>query len=145
LGVGKAWISLDSLVRIQTYQWVTSDFLWKFFYARSGSAERRPPLLSGRSHCSMPLAHSATPVVASPKAPSSGRRAFLARNCREFDALSYSDGVGDAPMNAFAVKAPASLALHARGRTACRWRACRHHAPDRRLPAVEIQGARAWR
>jgi hypothetical protein len=30
-GVGKAWISLDSLVRIVTYQWVTRDFRLKFF------------------------------------------------------------------------------------------------------------------
>jgi hypothetical protein len=26
LRVGKAWISLDSLVRIERYQWVTLDF-----------------------------------------------------------------------------------------------------------------------
>jgi hypothetical protein len=31
LGVGKAWISLDSLVRIEPFQWVTGDFLRKFF------------------------------------------------------------------------------------------------------------------
>jgi hypothetical protein len=50
LGVGKAWISLDSLVRIQTYQWVTSDFLRNFFHARSWSSDRVEPLLSdGRS------------------------------------------------------------------------------------------------
>src|SRR5262249_47763995 len=30
-GVGKAWISLDSLVRIETFQRVTGDFLRKFF------------------------------------------------------------------------------------------------------------------
>ena len=33
LGVGKAWISLDSLVQIETYQWVTGDFLRKYFRA----------------------------------------------------------------------------------------------------------------
>jgi hypothetical protein len=33
-GVGKAWISLDSLVRIETFQWVTCDSLRKFFHAR---------------------------------------------------------------------------------------------------------------
>ena len=33
LRVGKAWISLDSLVRIETYQWVTRDFRWKKFRA----------------------------------------------------------------------------------------------------------------
>ena len=31
IGVGKAWISLDSLVRIETYQWVARDFPQKFF------------------------------------------------------------------------------------------------------------------
>ncbi len=30
-GVGKAWISLDSLVQIEPFQWVTSDFREKFF------------------------------------------------------------------------------------------------------------------
>jgi hypothetical protein len=30
-GVGLPWISLDSLVRIETYQWVTRDFVNKFF------------------------------------------------------------------------------------------------------------------
>jgi hypothetical protein len=29
LRVGKAWISLDSLVRIEAFQWVTKDFRWK--------------------------------------------------------------------------------------------------------------------
>jgi Multicopper oxidase len=29
--VGFSWISLDSLVRIQTYQWVTKDFPRKIF------------------------------------------------------------------------------------------------------------------
>jgi hypothetical protein len=31
LTVGFPWISLDSLVRIETYQCVTRDFRWKFF------------------------------------------------------------------------------------------------------------------
>jgi hypothetical protein len=31
LGVGKAWISLDSLVRIETYQWVTRISPESFF------------------------------------------------------------------------------------------------------------------
>jgi hypothetical protein len=31
--VGKAWISLDSLVRIETFQWVTLDFRGKKFRA----------------------------------------------------------------------------------------------------------------
>ena len=31
LRVGKAWISLDSLVRIEPFQWVTRDFRWKNF------------------------------------------------------------------------------------------------------------------
>src|ERR1700733_11826779 len=36
--VGFVWISLDSLVRIETYQWVTRDFRWKFFYSRFSPA-----------------------------------------------------------------------------------------------------------
>jgi hypothetical protein len=31
MGVGKAWISLDSLVRIVTYQWVTMEKRKNFF------------------------------------------------------------------------------------------------------------------
>ena len=51
-GVGKAWISLDSLVRIETFQWVTSDFRWNvflcpFLVARGGARRSRQcaPLL----------------------------------------------------------------------------------------------------
>jgi hypothetical protein len=29
--IGFSWISLDSLVRIETFQWVTGDFRWKNF------------------------------------------------------------------------------------------------------------------
>jgi hypothetical protein len=29
--LGFVWISLDSLVRIEPYQWVTRDFRWTFF------------------------------------------------------------------------------------------------------------------
>jgi hypothetical protein len=39
LGVGKAWISLDSLVRMETYQWVARDFRRKFF-RHPGSPEK---------------------------------------------------------------------------------------------------------
>jgi hypothetical protein len=49
LGVGKAWISLDSLVRIEPFQWVTSDFLRNFFHARSWSLRRARRFLSGGS------------------------------------------------------------------------------------------------
>jgi hypothetical protein len=41
LGIGKAWISLDSLVRIETYQWVTRLFPEIFFPPASGGAKRR--------------------------------------------------------------------------------------------------------
>jgi hypothetical protein len=34
LGLGFSWISLDSLVRIQIYQWVTTDLRWKIFSGR---------------------------------------------------------------------------------------------------------------
>jgi hypothetical protein len=39
LGVVKAWISLDSLVRIETYQWVTGDFQRKIFPRAFGVAK----------------------------------------------------------------------------------------------------------
>ena len=48
-GVGKAWISLDSLVRNETYQWVTRDFREKIsrcplapWGRRSGATEGGP-------------------------------------------------------------------------------------------------------
>jgi hypothetical protein len=46
VGDGKAWISLDSLVRIETYQWVTSDFWWKYFCTPFPAvwAARAPPV-----------------------------------------------------------------------------------------------------
>jgi hypothetical protein len=37
--VGFPWISLDSLVRIVTYQWVTRDFRWKKFCVAFGRFE----------------------------------------------------------------------------------------------------------
>jgi hypothetical protein len=45
-GVGKAWISLDSLVRIEPYQWVTREFRWRIFRgpfapSTSEAAERK--------------------------------------------------------------------------------------------------------
>ena len=50
-GVGKAWISLDSLVRNEPYQWVTRDFRWKIFPLASSPKWRRgyakPPKLEG--------------------------------------------------------------------------------------------------
>jgi hypothetical protein len=38
LGVGKAWISLDSLVRIEPFQWVALDFRDKEFLAPFAAA-----------------------------------------------------------------------------------------------------------
>jgi hypothetical protein len=49
LRVGKAWISLDSLVRIEPFQWVTPDFRCKKFLATFAPApeprERQPTIL----------------------------------------------------------------------------------------------------
>jgi hypothetical protein len=46
--VGFPWISLDSLVRIETYQWVTRDFQQKFFprafVVAKGLSKRRPTI-----------------------------------------------------------------------------------------------------
>jgi hypothetical protein len=42
---------LDSLVRIETYQWVTSDFLRNFFHARSWSLGGVERPLAGGSLC----------------------------------------------------------------------------------------------
>jgi hypothetical protein len=49
IGVGKAWISLDSLVRIETYQWVTqlfpaSLFLPAFVVVKEPSERLAPDL-----------------------------------------------------------------------------------------------------
>jgi hypothetical protein len=48
--LGFSWISLDSLVRIETYQWVTRDFRWRKFRARfarwGGAPERAPASLT---------------------------------------------------------------------------------------------------
>ena len=57
-GVGKAWISLDSLVRIEPFQWVTRDFRKKNFrgpFSGRQSDVRRP--LSGRFavHTAFPM------------------------------------------------------------------------------------------
>ena len=60
-GVGKAWISLDSLVRIETYQWVTSDFLLKFFDGR---------FLVIRAACAAPVGRFAP--LSTPPAPADG-------------------------------------------------------------------------
>jgi hypothetical protein len=40
-GVGFSWISLDSLVRIESFQWVTLDFRDKNFRSASPGVERR--------------------------------------------------------------------------------------------------------
>jgi hypothetical protein len=57
--VGFPWISLDSLVRIETYQWVAWDFPRKFFRkpylgARGGLLRSRPfgraELLMGQAY-----------------------------------------------------------------------------------------------
>src|ERR1700722_6854208 len=45
------WISLDSLVRIEPYQWVMRDFRWKIFprplSPTFASRRREPPILEG--------------------------------------------------------------------------------------------------
>jgi hypothetical protein len=41
LGIGKAWISLDSLVRIEPFQWVRRDFRWKEFLAPFAAGRQR--------------------------------------------------------------------------------------------------------
>jgi hypothetical protein len=40
--IGFPWISLDSLVRIETYQWVTRDFQERFFHAAFVVANEPP-------------------------------------------------------------------------------------------------------
>ena len=48
MGVGIPWISLDSLVRIETYQWVARDFPRKFFLEPCLGARGRNGLLRSR-------------------------------------------------------------------------------------------------
>jgi hypothetical protein len=51
LGVGFPWISLDSLVRIETFQWVTRIFAERKFLAPFPPGERRGGTEAcGRSH-----------------------------------------------------------------------------------------------
>jgi hypothetical protein len=47
MGVGLSWISLDSLVRIETFQWVTRNEADKIFLAPSRSRERPPERSAG--------------------------------------------------------------------------------------------------
>jgi hypothetical protein len=49
MSVGFVWISLDSLVRNETYQWVTLDFRWKFFLGASRPFEA--PDLAACARC----------------------------------------------------------------------------------------------
>jgi hypothetical protein len=54
MGVGFPWISLDSLVRIETFQWVTRDKRWKSFSRRRVAFEppqRRRLSLHGGQDC----------------------------------------------------------------------------------------------
>jgi hypothetical protein len=51
LGVGFPWISLDSLVRIETYQWVARDFRSKKFRATFLSVTAAPGWASAFGTC----------------------------------------------------------------------------------------------